>query len=217
MNLTCALSLRLRVHLEQGEAGQAATVLERLQQLALAHSGAPRGTRAEIDRLARYARAQASLHWRDFPGAVAILRQLLEECRTAGRWAVVASVHAALAVALAQQEWRASRESMTEALRLGHRLGLTRSLLDASPQVPSLVERLLQEQALDSVLAFYARRLLSAAASRQVVPVEAAPTRAALAELLNEREREVLTHGRANDIVNNPEVRRLYLGDNFSL
>ncbi|MBO9122470.1 MULTISPECIES: LPS export ABC transporter ATP-binding protein [unclassified Rhizobium] len=28
---------------------------------------------------------------------------------------------------------------------------------------------------------------------------------------------EVLTHGRANDIVNNAEVRRLYLGDNFSL
>ncbi|SCB57719.1 lipopolysaccharide export system ATP-binding protein [Rhizobium aethiopicum] len=28
---------------------------------------------------------------------------------------------------------------------------------------------------------------------------------------------EVLTHGRANDIVNNPEVRRLYLGDKFSL
>jgi lipopolysaccharide export system ATP-binding protein len=30
-------------------------------------------------------------------------------------------------------------------------------------------------------------------------------------------EGEVLTHGRANDIVNNPDVRRLYLGDNFSL
>ncbi|WP_454853673.1 LPS export ABC transporter ATP-binding protein [Rhizobium binxianense] len=28
---------------------------------------------------------------------------------------------------------------------------------------------------------------------------------------------EVLTHGRANDIVSNPEVRRLYLGNNFSL
>ncbi|MBD9385605.1 LPS export ABC transporter ATP-binding protein [Rhizobium sp. CG4] len=28
---------------------------------------------------------------------------------------------------------------------------------------------------------------------------------------------EVLTHGRATDIVNNPDVRRLYLGDNFSL
>jgi len=28
---------------------------------------------------------------------------------------------------------------------------------------------------------------------------------------------EVLTHGRANDIVNNPDVRRLYLGDKFSL
>lgn len=28
---------------------------------------------------------------------------------------------------------------------------------------------------------------------------------------------EVLTHGRADEIVNNPEVRRLYLGDNFSL
>lgn len=28
---------------------------------------------------------------------------------------------------------------------------------------------------------------------------------------------EVLTHGRANDIVSNPDVRRLYLGDNFSL
>ena len=28
---------------------------------------------------------------------------------------------------------------------------------------------------------------------------------------------EVLTHGRADDIINNPDVRRLYLGDNFSL
>ncbi|OLP59324.1 LPS export ABC transporter ATP-binding protein [Xaviernesmea oryzae] len=28
---------------------------------------------------------------------------------------------------------------------------------------------------------------------------------------------EVLTHGRPNDIVANPDVRRLYLGDNFSL
>ena len=28
---------------------------------------------------------------------------------------------------------------------------------------------------------------------------------------------EVLTHGRADDIVNNEDVRRLYLGDNFSL
>jgi lipopolysaccharide export system ATP-binding protein len=28
---------------------------------------------------------------------------------------------------------------------------------------------------------------------------------------------EVLTHGRAAEIVNNPDVRRLYLGDNFSL
>jgi lipopolysaccharide export system ATP-binding protein len=28
---------------------------------------------------------------------------------------------------------------------------------------------------------------------------------------------EVLTHGRADDIVNNPDVRRLYLGNNFSL
>lgn len=28
---------------------------------------------------------------------------------------------------------------------------------------------------------------------------------------------EVLTHGRADDIVNNQDVRRLYLGDNFSL
>ncbi len=28
---------------------------------------------------------------------------------------------------------------------------------------------------------------------------------------------EVLTHGRANDIVNNADVRRLYLGDKFSL
>lgn len=28
---------------------------------------------------------------------------------------------------------------------------------------------------------------------------------------------EVLTHGRADDIVNNPDVRRLYLGEKFSL
>ena len=28
---------------------------------------------------------------------------------------------------------------------------------------------------------------------------------------------EVLTHGKATDIVSNPDVRRLYLGEDFSL
>lgn len=193
--LAHALALRLRVHLAEGEASQAASVLDRLTALGARYANASRGTAAEISRIAERARSDACLQWRDFGGAVTVLMPLLERTLAAGRGAEAARVHASLAVAQAGRgSHEAAREHMLAALRLAHRLGLMRSLLDASQQVPGMIETLLDDKGLDPVLAFYARRLLAAAASLR----EAAQSRSnaaavpTAAHLLNDREREVL-------------------------
>jgi LuxR family maltose regulon positive regulatory protein len=192
--LAHALSLRLRFHLADGEVTQADTVRDRLSALAGRHAGAPRGTAAETHRIAERARAEACLHWRDFGGAVACLTPLLERTVAAGRGSEAAGVHVALAAAHAGRgSQNAAREQVMRALRLGHRLGLVRSLLDASPQLPGMLETMVEDKLLDPVLAFYAKRLLAAEASlRQVVETRPNGGAASRVHLLNEREREVL-------------------------
>jgi LuxR family maltose regulon positive regulatory protein len=192
--LAHALSLRLRLHLADGEATQAAAVRDRLADLAGRHSGASRGTAAETYRVAERARAEACLQWRDFGGAVACLTPLLERTITAGRGAETAAVHVALAAAHAGYGTQdAAREHVVQALRLGHRLGLVRSLLDASQQLPAMLEATIGDKVLDPVLTFYAKRLLAAQASpRQAIEARPGAGAAPGAQLLNERERQVL-------------------------
>jgi Response regulator containing a CheY-like receiver domain and an HTH DNA-binding domain len=76
-------------------------------------------------------------------------------------------------------------------LRLGHRLGLMRSLLDVSDHLREMLGALLAEEAFDPVLAFYAQRLMEAGQARAPVEPKMAGTDGALG-LLSERENEVL-------------------------
>ncbi|MCY1426724.1 HTH-type transcriptional regulator MalT [compost metagenome] len=85
----------------------------------------------------------------------------------------------------------AARAQMIEALRLGHQLGLLRSLLSVSHRVPKMLARLLEETSLDPVLEFYIQRLLAASAQAK----QEAGTHAAAGPVigtLSDRESEVL-------------------------
>ncbi|MCY1235363.1 HTH-type transcriptional regulator MalT [compost metagenome] len=136
-----------------------------------------------------------SLHWNDFDAAIARLGAVLADTDAASRPRGVAGLHAQLACAEAGRgNVAASRRHLVEALRIGHRLGITRTLLDVSRQMPQLLEGLLQGEPLDPVLAYYARRVVAAASQwrqRSTAP-SAIPSAAAAIESFSEREREVL-------------------------
>lgn len=191
-----ALALRLRVHVAEGESSQAATVLDKLAALTARYANATSGTAAEICRIDARSRAHVCLEQRDFGGAVAILVPLLERTIAAGRSAQAARMHASLAVAQAGRgNHDAAREQLLEALRLAHRLGLVRSVLDASLHIPAMLEALITDKGVDPVLVFHAKRLLAASdkvrQAAQARPVAAEAT--GVPHLLNDREREVLS------------------------
>lgn len=189
-----ALALRMRWQLRRGDTVQAQSTLDRLVLLAARQAGRTSAAADEVRRFAERARGEMSMHWNDFDAAIARIEPVLADAEAALRARTVANVRAQLACA---EEGRgnhaAARRHWIEALRLGHRLGLVRSLLDVSRQVPQLLENVLQEEALDPVLAFYARRVLGAAAQwRQSAPAAPSPSSAAAIESFSEREREVL-------------------------
>ncbi|SCX66159.1 LuxR C-terminal-related transcriptional regulator [Variovorax sp. EL159] len=196
--LAHALVLRMRLYLKQGETAQADQVFERIKVLNARHADADKGTAAETWRITERARADMCLHWNDFDGAVDCLKPLIECTAAAGRLRILAALRLQLAIAEAGRgNRRPARQQAIEALRLGHRLGLVRSLLDVSANVPSLLDALLADAALDPVLAFYAQRLVDAAATTRRARAGAGVAASAAAEgvavdLLNEREREVL-------------------------
>ncbi|MNT29854.1 HTH-type transcriptional regulator AlkS [compost metagenome] len=140
----------------------------------------------------RRASAERLLYRGDFIGASACLQALIDTSVRERRWRRV--VPMLLQRAVSEQgcgRAQLAREQVTEALRQGHRLGLVRSLLDAWPGTPALLEALQQEQVLDPVLAFYTRRLLevarNSAASVHLADDERAP------KLLSARELDVLS------------------------
>lgn len=193
--LAYALILRLRWQLRRGETVEAQATLDRMAVLSARQAGRSSAAAAEIHRLAERARAEMSLHWNDFDAAIARLVPLLAEVEGLGRGRSVASLNALIACAEAGRgNAAAARRHMLAALRVGHRLGLVRSMLDVSPLLPQHLQDLLLGDTLDPVLAFYVRRLL--AGSTQWHQAEAPPTQmpavAAAFESFSEREREVL-------------------------
>lgn len=186
-----ALALRLRLHHAQGETTQAMAVLGQIDALGARHADARHGTAAEIRRVCERARVEACLHWQDFDGAVSRGLPLLALSASIGRWAGVASLHMTLASAEARRgDRKAARRHALKSLRLGHRLGLVRSLLDAAAGVPALLGDLLGDNAPDPVLAFYVRRLLDAGVREDTTPQ---PAQAEMTDdILNARERQVL-------------------------
>jgi len=192
--LAYALALRLRWQLRRGETVQAQGTLERIVLLAARQAGRSSAAAAEVRRIAERARAEMSLHWNDFDAAIARLEQVLADGESASRSRTVALLQAQIACAEAGRGHKeAARRHMLQALREGHRLGLTRSLIDADRHVPEQLAALLEDTPVDPVLSFYARRVLAAATQRKpVAAAPPAPAAGAAIESFSEREREVL-------------------------
>lgn len=197
-----ALSLRMRWHLKEVQIDKAEAVLQRIRTLGQRHAGAQRGTHAAIPRIAARAQALMSLHWNDFGAAVDRLEPVLAQASAAGRWREVATERMLLALAESQRgHAEAAREHLIESLRLGHRLGLVRSLLDVGPRIPALLKHLQADKVLDPVLDFYVQRLLAAstrtrsaaaAASGEAGDKVADKSGETALENFSDREREVL-------------------------
>ncbi|EHP40061.1 ATP-dependent transcription regulator LuxR [Cupriavidus basilensis OR16] len=190
--LAHALYRRSRWLLEQGEVDAAHAVLLRLEALAARYSGAARSTAWEISVCAQVTRIRMCLHHNDFDGAIARLTPLNALSEAGGRWCRVASLRVQMALA---EQGRGNRDGarrhLVEALRLGHRLGLMRSLLDVSPRLRAMLDALAVEEGFDPVLGFYAQRLVAATAVPEVVPSARGAANPAL-DSLSERENEVL-------------------------
>lgn len=196
--LSHALLLRLRWHLREGESPQAQALLARLVVLGERHATDERSTAAEIGGVVLRARVELCLHWNDFGAALAWLTPAAARAEAAGRGRRSACLQ--LQMALAEQglgHSEAARAHLEQALRLGHRLGLMRCLLDLSPEVPRLLQAAQAAQAkgtLDPVLGFYTQRLLAAAEQtrQRAQPQRAEGSHASTLDSISEREREVL-------------------------
>lgn len=192
--LVPALGLRQRWHLKLGEIDEAEAVLARIATAAPAAVSTGRGAAVDIGRCIGRARADMCLHWNDFDAAVAVLEPLVAQSRAGGRWRAVAGLHLQLALAERGRGNTAMvRRHLLDALQLGHRLGLVRTLLDVDRSVPTILEHLLSEGTLDPVLAFYVRRLLNAGAQARRQRVSRPSAGTAAAPSLSERELQVLS------------------------
>ena len=187
--LAWTLYVRMRWCLEKLHTSQAEALLSELQELADKQAGIHRGTPLIIRLLALRAAIELCLYQREFSVAIEQIALLINECETATHWQWVAIARLQLSIA---EKGRGcdeqALEQLIEVLRLGHRLGLVRSLLDVAPQLPRMLNDLLQANALDPVLAFYAQRLITAGRPAE----KAGRTVISSVANLSERETEVV-------------------------
>ena len=199
--LAYALAAQLRWHVKRGGIERAQDLLARIAALGAQFAGAGPGVGADIHRCAERAQAETSIYWKEFDEAAKRLEPLIGQLQSMGRWRSVAGAQVQLAVALRARHAApdapaamTAQAALIAALRTGHRFGLTRSLLDASADLPAMLGDLLERDALDPVIAFYAKRLLAASArdgtggADSAAPAFAAPG----VGRLSERELEVL-------------------------
>lgn len=185
--------LRLRWHLQLGETERANVALERVQAIAARAAGGGPQKAAVTAAAAARARIEMALHTKDYAGALACARRLAS-CGQAEELLGAAGLR--LQLAIARQglgEVQSAHQDFVEAMRQGHRLGLTRTLLDAAAGMPESLANLADQEVGDPVLRFYIRRLLTAASRAAPAPRPARPMAAAGAiAALSEREREIL-------------------------
>ncbi|RDK05217.1 serine/threonine protein kinase [Cupriavidus lacunae] len=188
-----SLALRLRRHLQQGEMERATVALEQVQAIAARNAGGGRQRAAITAAVAARAHIEMALHTKDYAAAVE-RAQLLAASPHGAQALCAASLSLQLAMArMGLGEAQAARKDFAQAMRHGHRLGLTRTLLDAAGGVAGALAAFVGEDIADPVLGFYIRRLLAGTGSAGAAPgpsPRAAP--AGPIDALSEREREIL-------------------------
>ena len=194
--LAHSLSQQVRWRLAQGEYLAAEACLLRLEILDAAHPQAERSALREIGELARRARIRWCVEQGDLDGAAVRLADLIQRCEAQGRQRGIARLLLESALVDSRRDKPAQARAHTlAALRLGHKLGLLRSLLDADDKALALIREVAASEVLDPVLAFYVERL-ELAAGNGVAPkaanAAAAPRPANLLETFSGREIDML-------------------------
>lgn len=162
--LGVSLATQVFRRLALGEINTAQACLQRLQAL---DDGAAQDDASATFNGLRFAQRTATVRFLiatgDLEPAALQLDALIAWCEARGRLGLVATLRLQRAV-VDRRLGRAApaRANVLEALRLGHRLGLLRSLLDADASALDLIGEVAREAPLDPVLAFYVERLQAA-------------------------------------------------------
>ncbi|MGH8783791.1 MAG: LuxR C-terminal-related transcriptional regulator [Cupriavidus necator] len=193
-----SLGYQVRLHLLCGDMAAAESVLARLDAVAGRHDNARRGTADAIRLTAERAHILVSLAHDDLRAAARRVMPLLAYCEAHGWQRHVAQTHILAAVIASRQgDTDTARTHALAALRLGHRFGLVRGLIDAYPGALPLLVGLARGETLDPVLTFYIERLQTAASLAPVAAsgASARPATGAAGggfEELSDREADVL-------------------------
>ncbi|AGW89658.1 hypothetical protein N234_06410 [Ralstonia pickettii DTP0602] len=162
--LAQSLAYQIRLHLHCGDMESAASVLARLDAIAARHRDAPRGSLDAIHLAAERSHILVTLAHDDPDGASQRIGPLIAYCEARSWLRQVAQLHILAAVAVSRQgDPEATNTHLLAALRLGHRLGLLRGIVDAYPDALDLIATLASTGTLDPVLTFYVERLQTAA------------------------------------------------------
>ncbi len=157
-----SLVWRFYWHLLLGEFLAAETKLAQLDAINARHPNVEHGALNEIRILTENAHIRWQANQGDLDGAMERLEQLNAFCERHGRKLAVARLQMLSAVIDTQRgRMDSARDKMLTALRLGHQLGLVRTLVDTHPTTLDMIRKLVSSETLDPVLTFYVERLQS--------------------------------------------------------
>lgn len=155
---------QLRFQLRRNAVDRAREHMAALELLDARHADVDAGALSEIRVVAERARIELDMHAGRLQSALARLDALATLCHQRGRVRRIPFLHMQSAAVRRQLgDADKARQHVREALRLGHRLGLVRTLLDAHGDAPDLIRQAVDDVQDDPVLGFYAERLLAAA------------------------------------------------------
>lgn len=193
--LAHSLVEQLRVHLRRNNLDAALDCAQQLDQLQKLHAN---DRLPDVAISAGRAHIEVCTYRNDLRNAAARLEALTVYCERHGRFRRVASLRMqAAAVARSLDEPQQAQSLLRESLRLGHRLGLVRSLVEAHEDSAAMIDESLRRDALEPLLGFYAKRLLAAASHSAAVTKPAVLSTACadsieIEALLSEREMDIV-------------------------
>ncbi|MFB9269810.1 LuxR C-terminal-related transcriptional regulator [Bradyrhizobium erythrophlei] len=195
--LAYSVGEQVRRHLEQAEFEAAARKLTTLDEIGHRHPKSGSNLGDEIFIIVERAHVRGDLAVGRYDDAAARLVPLIEICEARGHQQIVAALQLQGAVIAKRRGMGEQAGRMTlAALRLGHRLGLVRSLLDADASAPDLVCSCGEASGVDVLLSFYVERLRDAdLLTQRATPSsrrDAAESNSELLESLSERELDVI-------------------------
>lgn len=161
--LAYSLGEQIHRHLQHDEYEPAKSKLARIAAIEARYPPKSHSASGEIFLIAQRAHIRWDLAVGDYDDAAARLAPLLSASEARGHQQIVATLLLQSAIVDQRCGQRdQAREKALAALRLGHRLGLVRSLLDADPSALDLIRSLSEEEGFDILLGFYVERLCAA-------------------------------------------------------